>query len=166
MMRGLFVGAFVMFVWCDVAIALTPAGVGCAPTAEAAVARILGREAMEIESATGFKVISLRKDPLRKRNWAIVASCNDAARPMVAIELADDRVGTMREMPKVRIGDRVSVMSARDASRMELVGVAEDSGAGQDVIRVRLPKFSSDETLAAPVIHCRIVGADLVEVVR
>jgi hypothetical protein len=164
-MRGLFVAALVLFVWCDAAVALAPAGVGCAPTAEAAVARILNRDAGP-ESVNGFKVISLRRDPLRNRNWVMVASCNNAARPMVAIELVDDRAEHIREMPKVRIGDRVSVVSVSDASRMELVGVAEDSGTAQDLIRVRLPKFSSDETLAAPVIHCRVIGADLVEVVR
>jgi hypothetical protein len=164
-MRELFVAMFVVFAWCGAAVAVVPTGVGCAPTAEAAVARILNRDTGP-EIASGFKVISMRKDPLRNRNWVMVASCNDAARPMVAIELADGRYEPVREMPKVRIGDRVSVMSAGDASRMELVGVAQDSGVAQDLIRVRLPKFSSDETLAAPVIRCRVVGADLVEVVR
>jgi hypothetical protein len=84
--------------------------------------------------------------------------------PLVAIELMDDNAGLEQGIPKVRIGDRVSVVSVGDASRMALVGVAEDSGSGRDFIRVRLPQFSSDKTLAGPVIRCRVVGVDVVEV--
>jgi len=64
----------------------------------------------------------------------------------------------------VRIGDRVAVRQYSEESRMELAGVAEDSGIAQDLIRVRLSGLSYDN--AAPVIRCRVVSKNVVEVAQ
>jgi hypothetical protein len=146
--------------------ALIPDGAGCAPTAEAAVARILSKAAGS-GSAAGFKVVAVRTDSLRKRSWAIVASCSDASWPMVAIELAADVATfshTTAAQGQVRIGDRVVVQQDNQQSRIELAGVAEDSGALRDLIRVRLTSLSSND--APPVIRCRVVGRDIVEMAQ
>ena len=146
--------------------ALVPVGVGCAPSAEAAVARILGRESGD-SKADGFKVVAVRTDALHKQAWAMVASCSDRARPMVAVTLQDGALAQMvGTLQGVRIGDRVAVVRVGGDSRMNLSGWAEDSGGAQDLIRVRLPRFSSDDADAAPVIRCRVVGKGVVEVVR
>jgi hypothetical protein len=150
----------------EASAALVPVGVGCAPSAEAAVARILGSGSGE-SKADGFRVVAVRMDALRKQSWAMVASCSDRARPMVAIALRDGALmQSMGVLQGVRIGDRVAVVREGGDSRLQLSGWAEDSGGTQDLIRVKLPKFSSDDAEAAPVIRCRVVGKDLVEVVR
>ncbi len=147
--------------------ALVPAGVGCAPSAEAAVERVL-RGATEQGGKEGFKVVAVRTDALRKRSWAMVASCTDAARPMVAIALGPGAAafaGLAPSQQGVRLGDRVAVVREGDDSRMELAGWAEDSGGNQELIRVKMPRLSGGAE-AAPVIRCRVIGKDIVEVAR
>jgi len=165
---SLVVGLFVCAVQAASA-ALVPAGVGCASSAEAAVARMLG-SLQVAEKQDGFRVVAVRTDALRKRSWAIVASCADAARPMVAIELEGDVAASEQvQLPvvlQVRIGDRVRVVHDGSDSRMELAGLAEDNGGGNDLVRVRMPKFSTEAAEAPPVIRCRVVGSDIVEVIR
>jgi hypothetical protein len=146
--------------------ALIAAHVGCAATAEAAVARILGSDP-GVSRADGFKVVAVRTDALRKQSWAMVASCSDATRPLVAIALDFGASIQTLDVPQgVRIGDRVAVVLEGEDSRLNLSGWAEDSGAAQELIRVKLPRFSTDDGSAAPVIRCRVVGKDLVEVAR
>ena len=146
--------------------ALVPVGVGCAPSAEAAVARMLGNDLGE-NSVDGFKVVRVRTDALRKQRWAMVASCSDRTRPMVAIALQGGvPVQMLDQQQGVKIGDRVAVVRDGDDSRMKVLGWAEDSGGTQDLIRVKLPGFSGDDANATLVIRCRVVGKDLVEVVR
>lgn len=147
--------------------ALIPTGVGCAPSAEAAVTRILDGGA-EKGGVDGFKVVAVRTDALRKQSWAMVASCRDAARPMVAIALGEKFVDSRRLVAMqqgVRIGDRVIIVREGEDSRMQLSGWAEDSGGDHDLIRVSMPRLS-DDAIANTVIHCRVVGKDLVEVIR
>jgi flagella basal body P-ring formation protein FlgA len=147
------------------AAALAPTGVDCAPSAEAAVARVLG-EAARDGSAEGFKVVAVRVDATRQQSWAMVASCTDVSRPMVAIALGKRVVASSRLLRQgVRIGDRVTVVREGDDSRMELAGWAQDSGGEQDLVRVKMPSLSEDAG-PAPVIRCRVVGKDIVEVLR
>ena len=147
---------------------MTPTSAGCARSAEDAVTRMLrGERANGVKE--GFRVVAVRTDPLRKRTWAMVASCTDAARPMVAIELAANFVSADHAMPMqrlVKIGDRVAVVHDGDDSRMVVEGWAEDSGVERDLIRVRMSQLSGDDADAVPVIRCRVVGSDIVEVIR
>jgi len=159
----LFLIGAVLCVGSNASAAIVPAGLDCAPTAESAVTHVLSEDAGS-GSAQGFKVVAIRKDPLRKRSWAMVASCSDASRPMVAIELAENVIPLTLPQQYVRIGDRVAVRQYSEESRMELAGVAEDSGIAQDLIRVRLSGLSSDN--AAPVIRCRVVSKNVVEVAQ
>jgi hypothetical protein len=151
---------------CGYASALAPVIAGCAPTAEAAVERVLQHDVAVATSSEGFKVVAVRRDVLRKRSWALVASCSDATRPMIAVELRDGDAKLIVPTPKVRIGERVTVRSRNEDSQMELTGWAEDSGVLQDVIRVRLPKFTPEQSAGPPVIQCSVVGPGVVEVVR
>ena len=161
-MRKFLFLAVILFAGQHAFAAIVPPGIGCAPTAESAVLRLLSNN-LASGSATGFKVVTVRKDPLRRRSWAMVASCSDASRPMVAIELADTMMPLVPQQ-QVRIGDRVAVKQDGEESHMELTGVAEDSGTLQDLIRVRLSGLSSES--AAPVIRCRVVGREVVEVAQ
>jgi hypothetical protein len=147
------------------AFALLPGSVGCAPTAEAAVARLLKREAVQqVGGGDGFRVVSVREDSLRKGAWAMVASCAEPAKPMIAVRIGE---GASVAAPKgVKIGERVTVIAEGSESRFELVGMARDSGAASEVVRIEMPRLSMDDGEAAPVIRCRVVRAGVVEVVR
>ncbi len=155
------IGAFC--IGSNASAAIVPAGSGCAPTVESAVTHILSNDAGST-SAEGFKVVAIRKDSLRKRSWAMVASCSNTSRPMVAIELAENVVPLTPPQQHVQIGDHVAVRQYDEESQMELTGVAEDSGSTQDLIRVRLAALSSGN--AAPVIRCRVVSRNVVEVAQ
>jgi len=161
-MRSFLFLAVVLFAGQRAFAAIVPTGIGCAPTAESAVSHLLSNDAAS-GSATGFKVVAVRRDPLRRRSWAMVASCSDTSQPMVAIELAETAM-PLAPQQQVRIGDRVAVKQEGEQSRMELTGVAEDSGIAQDLIRVRLSGLSSES--AAPIIRCRVVSRYVVEVAQ
>lgn len=141
--------------------------VGCAPTAEAAVTRMLARVDGG-ESPEGYRVASIRVDRIRGQRWALVASCAAPSAPMRAIALPKDAVvvldGTIGRV--VKIGDRVTVVKQTADSSMELTGVAEAGGEKGESIRVRLPKLSDDTNDAAPEIQCRILGQGVVEALR
>jgi len=152
-----------MMFCCTPIFALVPAGVGCAATAEAAVARLIGQESDLAASGEGFRVVGMRTDFVHAKKYALVASCSNAARPLTAVEVRGT-VAVVRTQA-VRIGDRIKVIAGGSDSHMELTGRAQDSGSTNDVIRVQMPKFSEDAE-TAPVIRCRIVGNDIVEVIR
>ncbi len=141
-------------------------GVGCAPTAEAAVARMLARvEGGNV--AEGFRVASIRVDRVRGQRWAMVESCAQPATPMRAIVLPNEDVpGDDVVNARVRIGERVVVVQRGADSQMELSGIAESSAAMGEAVRVRLPRLSEDMSVAAPEIRCRVVGQGTVEALR
>jgi len=139
--------------------------VGCAPTVEAAIARLLAQE--QATGETGYRVASVRIDHLRGHSWAMVVSCSAPASPMIAIELPGGvAMSDAIVLSHVRMGESVKIVRSGDGSRMELSGVAVESGAIGDSIHVRLPRFGDDAGDAAPVIMCRVVGPGVVEAVR
>ncbi|MEO6924413.1 MAG: flagella basal body P-ring formation protein FlgA, partial [Bryocella sp.] len=62
-------------------------------------------------------------------------------------------------------GDRVKVVSTGEDSQLEMTGHAQDAGGLEDAVRVQLPSFSGDASSAA-VIRCRVIGKDIVEMIR
>jgi hypothetical protein len=145
--------------------ALAPVVAGCAPTAEAAVTRLLTHAAATTGDAEGFRVVSVRRDPLRKSAWALVASCVDPSRPMQALPIAAD-VQAPPSPTAVRIGDRVTVVGEDGDSRMQLTAFSRDTGGVNQIVRVEMPRLSADYEQAAPVIRCKVVGPGIVEVVQ
>jgi hypothetical protein len=147
--------------------ALPVPGTGCAPTAEAAVARMIAGVVGD-GSAKGFRVDAIKHDPLRGRSWAVVASCNEPAKPRIALVLASDVPGNVFSFsgtPLIYPGDRVTILSRRGDSQMELLGWAEEAGAEKQHIRVRVG-LGLDADHAAHSLRCVVVKAGLVEVAQ
>jgi hypothetical protein len=136
---------------------------GCAPTVEAALTRLLAQQASS--GTEGYRVASVRRDALRGRTWAMVASCTAPAAPLMAFELPDSITDAINPV-RVHMGEAVKVIRRGDGSQLELAGVAQQSGEVGQSIRVQIPRFSEDSSEAAPVIECRVLAAGVVEVVR
>jgi len=165
-MKTFLVALGVLFAACGVAVALVPSGFHCAPTAEAAVARLLAASTADVTASSvgGYRVVSLRTDAIHAKRYALVASCSDATRPLQSVEVPGQPTLSSR-LPSVRVGDRVTVLAASGDSHMELMGRALDGGALSETIRVQMPKFGENFEAAA-VIHGRVLGNNVVEVVR
>ena len=73
-------------------------------------------------------------DAVLLRSWSVVASCEHGERPAV---LANGGVAGPT-MPTVRAGDTVRLWYRDGSVRMEMTGVAEDTGVMGGVIRVRV----------------------------
>lgn len=147
--------------------ALPVRGVGCAATAEAAVAHLIedtdaGRE------ANGFRVEAVRVDRVHARAWAMVASCESPSKPLVAVALPGSVTASVAQRADavVHVGERVTVVSGGAGSHMELKGWAEESGAEKQEIRVRLDSSVMGDSAAAARMRCVVVRPGVVEVVR
>lgn len=149
-----------------------PAGAidaACAPTAEAAVARLLAHDAGGVDDR-GFRVEWVRLDRVRKNAWAMVKSCSEPGNPAVAIELPRTFAVTSvvrEEQPVVHAGERVVVLSRTQDSTMQLMGTAEENGAVEQEIRVRLDAsvLGSAGQMGAQ-LRCDVVKDGVVEVVE
>jgi len=139
--------------------------VGCAPSVEAAIAKLIAQE--QATGETGYRVSSVRVDTLRGHRWAMVMSCSAPAAPMVAVELPG--AITMSDaiiLTHISMGESVKIVNTSADSRLQLSGVAIESAALGESIRVSLPRFGEDSSQPAPVIRCRVIGPGVVEVAR
>lgn len=147
--------------------ALPIPGSGCAPTAEAAVARMLNG-ATSTGDPEGFRVDAVHHDYLRGRSWAVVVSCTRPALPHVAVLLPASTMASSVKAPSpmlVHAGDQVAVISRSGDSQMQLLGWAEESGRAGQQIRVRLG-ISLDAEHPALSLRGSVVKEGVVEVVR
>ncbi|MDE1161720.1 MAG: flagella basal body P-ring formation protein FlgA [Acidobacteriaceae bacterium] len=150
-------------------LALPLPGVGCAPTAEAAVARLLDSGVVtDSLQREGFRVEAVRVDPLREKAYAMVSSCAERAKPMVAVLLPGRTFSRMREQktPLVHAGDVVELSAGGSDSQVRLQGRAESAGvAGQEIV-VRLSGSLMGDSGVGARLRCRVVSAGVVEVLR
>ena len=122
----------------------------CARTPEAAV-RLAGAAAQsEAVSATeGYRVASVHWDPVMRENWAMVVSCAHPERPGVSIRVdeahpASHAVTALAQrdraqaVPVVRAGEVVQLWRQEPLLRIEVAGIAEQSGAIGERIHVRV----------------------------
>lgn len=146
--------------------ALPNPGVGCAPSAEAAVARLLNGTA-STGSSDGFRVDSVHHDHLRNRSWAVVASCSEPSRPRVAVLLPGTASLASAAMasPVIHPGDRVTVLSHSGDSQMQLLGWAQEAGAESQIVHVRLG-LSLDADHPSLALRCRVLKPGVVEVAQ
>jgi hypothetical protein len=161
-----FVLSLLMFVVAMAAGATPVRSAGCAETAEAAVAHLL-TDGVAGNRAQGFRVDAIHVDAIHHREWAMVASCDEPAKPLVALPLPDTlavKTEVRRTALAVRTGDRVVVMSPAGDSRMQLVGSAMESGVVGQRVRVRLELVMDGQV--KPTIACEVMRAGVVEVVR
>jgi hypothetical protein len=101
-------------------------------------------------------VTGIQSDPVLGGNWAIVASCDHADWPVLAVQtsgsnpVTPSRAGQMRTMnvgsiPVVHAGDIVRLWKQEDRLRIEVAGLSEDSGGLGKTIRVRILRRNADD---------------------
>lgn len=120
---------------------------GCAET-PAAAARLAGTKAMSsfMPEDKGYRVANVRWDPVMQQSWATIVSCEHPEWP--GVSLRTDKTSEMQRglstrardehSPLVRAGDVVELWRQEDLLRIEVSGVAEQSGSVGETIRVRL----------------------------
>jgi hypothetical protein len=100
-------------------------------------------------SKAGYRIASIRWDPLLRQRWAKLVSCAHPERPAIAMLMQplkqDGAPSTSAEairqaapFPVVHAGDLVRLWSQDGNLRIEVSGIAEGSGATGNMIRVRL----------------------------
>jgi hypothetical protein len=98
----------------------------------------------------GYRIATVRRDPLLHQRWAMVASCGHPERPLIAMLLPEQSVGAVlasksnskedrrsNPFPIVHAGDLVQLLAREKNLRMEIAGKAEESGALGSIVRVR-----------------------------
>lgn len=94
----------------------------------------------------GYRVASVRWDSVMQQSWATVVSCEHPEWPGISLRTSEaDHTSSglsaqVREehIPLVRAGDVVELWRQEDLLRIEVSGVAEQSGSMGETIRVRL----------------------------
>jgi hypothetical protein len=119
----------------------------CAETPAAAV-KLAGAKAASssMPDDKGYRVASVRWDPVMQQSWATIVSCGHPQWPGVSLrtsEASDVQRGLSAQVreersPLVRAGDVVELWRQEDLLRIEVSGVAEQSGSMGETIRVRL----------------------------
>lgn len=119
----------------------------CAET-PAAAARLAGTKAASsaMSDGKGYRVASVHWDPIMRQSWATVVSCEHPEWPGVSLR-TNEAKQVQRELspqvyeehvPLVRAGDFVELWRQENLLRIEVSGVAEQSGSMGETIRVRL----------------------------
>jgi hypothetical protein len=128
-------------------------GQTCSPTPAEAVRS--GSSSLPISataSGIGYRVAALRWDPLLRQKWALIASCGHPERPLIAVPVpTHDRAPLLQAdsdpaitnsprplLPVVHAGDLVHLRSQEATFRIELAGIAQESAATGQRVRVRI----------------------------
>lgn len=128
-----------------------------------------------VRDELGYRLAGVSRDLFGGRRWAEVRSCKHPERPAMLVALEDRATGQMspahedggmKTEPRhvlVAAGSRVTVVSAEAMVRMEVMGVAVESGAAGERVRVRLVmEGQAGERIAWGVVRT----AELVEMVH
>jgi hypothetical protein len=95
----------------------------------------------------GYRVTSVRWDPVLQQSWATIVSCVHPEWPGISLRMDDEMSEAQRGLstrarlehsPLIRAGDVIEVWRQEDLLRIEVSGVAEQSGSMGETIRVRL----------------------------
>lgn len=141
-------------IWVAGVLAVTMAHASCARTPADAARAVENGEAVSAGLDDGFRVESIRWDPVLRRQWALIVSCVHPEWP--AVELPVSGISTaangpqpmtevraaallpMTVVPMVRAGDAVELWIRQGDLRIEAAAIAEQSGGVGQSVRVRL----------------------------
>lgn len=130
---------------------------GCAKTPAAAMERFRAASSIPTPAeGPGYRVTGIHSDPVLGQNWVSIANCEHPDWPEVSFRaegidgVPSRRVEKARaelfpSVPVVRAGDIVRLWRQEDLLRIEVTGVAEQSGGIGKTIRVRLLRRSMDD---------------------
>ena len=138
------------------AAATDSARTACYSTPSAAIESVRpGSSHSPASQRGGYRVTGLRSDPVLGRLWAVVANCDHAEWPVLAVQTSGSdlstpprtnqmRVASPLSIPVVHAGDIVRLWRQEDLLRIEVVGVSQESGGLGKAIRVRLLRQNTD----------------------
>jgi hypothetical protein len=144
-------------------IATSAVWAACANTPAGAAAGLKGANTLfALKQDGGFRVQSLRWDPVLRQRWALVVSCAHPEWPAIEIvsqisdgatlpsgETAQGRANSLVPLlPVMRAGDEVQLWSQEGDLRIEVAALAEQNGSLGKTIRLRLMRR---ETLGSQV---------------
>ena len=125
------------------------------------------------QDGDGYWVESLRLDVLLGRSWATVGRCGHPEWPAMVVASGNARVavGTPSGSPSaavsvalaVRAGAAVTVVRNEEAVRMEMAGVAQQSGGVGERIRVRVVRVSDEAGAPEEFVEAVVKSADVLE---
>lgn len=95
---------------------------------------------------------ALRWDPVLRQQWLTTVDCNHLERPAQSklTFTSTPLPKTIRSLEKpltIRAGDRIRLTYHQSTTRMELTGIAEESGATGSTIHVRLTQSTSNTNI-------------------
>jgi hypothetical protein len=100
----------------------------------------------------GYQVKRIESDPVLSQKWAMVIRCGHPDWPVLAVPAngassiaATSATEGVRTAPMVRAGDIVRLWRQESLLRIEVSGVAEESGGLGSSIRVRLATGDTNE---------------------
>jgi hypothetical protein len=139
------------------AAATDTARTACYSTPSAAIASVRPGSSLPSPASErgGYRVTGLRSDPVLGRLWAVVANCDHAEWPMLAVQTFGSdsstpsranqiRVANSPSIPVVHAGDIVRLWRQEELLRIEVVGVSQENGGLGKAVRVRLQRQNAD----------------------
>ena len=130
----------------------------CARTPAAAIAAAgTGLLLLPTPAGKGYRVNSVRRDPVLRQSWLMIGRCDHPEWPELSFRetgrtlrgpAAPSGEARSADLPVVRAGDVVQLWRQEDLLRIEVAGVAEENGGLGKVIRVRLRRRNTDDQSA------------------
>jgi hypothetical protein len=123
------------------AASASPTNASCAPSATQRIELDSTHRERTLQQE-GYRITSVRWDPLLRQQWATMASCDHPERPSIALLMSSPH-STAGEIsptpfPIVHAGDLVRLWKQENHMRIEASGIAVESGAMARRVRVRL----------------------------
>lgn len=148
----------------------------CAGTPAAAI-ESLGAGSVAMPEGESYRVASIHWDPVLRQNWAMIARCDHPEWPKFSLRAGEKNTASARPVaqvreerrpavPVVRAGDVVRLWRQDDLLRIEVTGVAEESGSLGKMIRVRLLRRNTDVPSAEKQFTGIVRGPSDVEMLR
>jgi hypothetical protein len=130
-----------------VASASSP-GLSCAPDSAEVIESGSTHKVPALQQE-GYRTISVRWDPLLRQRWATIVSCDHPERPSIALLLHSTPQDKATEvspisLPTIHSGDVVRLWRQENDLRIEVSGVAQESGARGSRVRVKLLRSGLD----------------------
>jgi len=155
-----------------VSAASSPAICYSTPTSAVTALELRSASSINIKS-DGYAVIRVELDPVLGKKWAVVSHCGYPNLPLTAVPTnaassfsVAQRIKDSKAPLVVRAGDPVRLWKQESGLRLELSGIAEESGGLGANIRVRLAHKNADDQSAPQQFLGAIRGQAEVEISR
>jgi hypothetical protein len=134
-----------------------------------------GSALLPASKSGGYRVTGIQSDLVLGRTWAIVANCDHAEWPVLAVQtsgsdpvapskMSQMSISSIRSAPVVHVGDVVRLWKQDDLLRIEVAGVSEESGGFGKTVRVRLLHRNMDDQTIPETLSGVVRGPSDVEI--